>query len=196
MSWRSLRPIKDLIKTVKKIKIGDMDVRVPVRNPNNELGELSGLFNTMLEKIDGLIKGMKESLDNVAHDLRTPLSRMRANLEIALQSKDPSENHEETLVNCVKNVERISIMLKVLLDITKAESGIFDLTIEEIDLRQAVKRIETQMKSIVYKARLEKVGKRNHVFALQTIIDKEVIVVIIDPRSGQIINATEEGFWE
>jgi len=138
LSWRSLRPIRDLIKTVKQIRIGDMDARVPVRNSKNELGELSELFNAMLEKIDALIEGMKESLDNVAHDLRTPLSRMKANLEMALQSPNPEDDREETLVNCVDNVEQISTMLKALLDITKAESGILALNIEKIDINAII----------------------------------------------------------
>jgi len=65
-----------------------------------------------------------------------------------------------------------------------------------IDLGQAVKRVENQMKGKVYKARLEKAGRRNLVFMVHSLIKNEVIVVIVDPRSGQIINATQEGFWE
>ena len=65
-----------------------------------------------------------------------------------------------------------------------------------IDLGQAVKRVENQMKGKVYKARLEKAGRRNLVFMVHSLIKDEVIVVTVDPRSGQIINATQEGFWE
>ncbi len=141
LAWHSLRPIRDLIKTVKQIRIGDMEARVPVRNPNSELGELSDLFNAMLEKINALIKSMKESLDNVAHDLRTPLSRMKANLELALSSEKSSEEKEETLVTCVENVEQINTMLNALLDITKAESGLLALKNSRVDIRSVVEEV-------------------------------------------------------
>jgi|APSaa5957512622_1039677.scaffolds.fasta_scaffold37275_2 uncharacterized membrane protein YkoI len=77
------------------------------------------------------------------------------------------------------------------------EQKLYDLlTQATVDLEQAVKRVEVQMKSKVYKAQLERGGKRKHVFEVYALIDQEVTVIIIDPRSGQIINATEEGIWE
>ncbi len=141
LAWHSLRPIRDLIKTVKQIRIGDMEARVPVRNPKSDLGELSGLFNAMLEKINTLIKSMKESLDNVAHDLRTPLSRMKVNLELVLSTEKSKEEREETLINCVENVEQINTILNALLDITKAESGILTLNKEKEKVKLIIEEV-------------------------------------------------------
>jgi len=99
--------------------------------------------------------------------------------------------------------KKILLMLLIVLVIAptgvlaKKDHRLFDqLERATIDLGQAVKRVEHQMKGRVYKARLEKAGRRNLVFMVHSLIKKEVIVVTVDPRSGQIINATQEGFWE
>ena len=91
LAFRALRPIRNLIHTTQSIvDTGRMDARVPIGKTGDELDELSGLFNRMLERIEGLIKGMREALDNVAHDLRTPMTRLRGIAETTLQSDQRS----------------------------------------------------------------------------------------------------------
>ncbi|MBP0047483.1 HAMP domain-containing histidine kinase [Marinobacterium sp. AK62] len=138
MNWRALRQVKDLAETVRNLKTTDLDARVPVRNPHTELGELAQLFNTMLIQISRLIRGMQHSLDAVAHDLRTPLARMRLSIESAVGCDDVKPLRE-ALLDCAEENARIEGMLKTLMDISEAESGILTLHPEPIDLYEAVK---------------------------------------------------------
>src|SRR4029077_1168964 len=92
----TLQPIYDLIEVVQGIiSTGRTETRVPVRNAQGDaVDQLSGLFNTMLDRINGLIAAMGESIDNVAHDLRTPIARLRGMAERALQTGDPADQKE------------------------------------------------------------------------------------------------------
>jgi len=137
MNWRALRPVHDLIDTVRNLKATDLKARVLIRNPRSELGELAHLFNQMLSQIERLINGMQHSLDAVAHDLRTPLARMRLSLESALSQPDDSELRE-ALLDCAEESERIETMLRVLMDISEAESGILSLHPESLELNTLV----------------------------------------------------------
>lgn len=133
---RTLQPIRDLIHTVQRIGAGKMDERVPSRHVDDELDQLVLLFNGMLEKIEVLIRGMRESLDNVAHDLKTPLTRLRVEVETVLQSDADADTLRETLMNCAEESERMVTMLNTLMDISEAESGAMRLNLEDVDIAE------------------------------------------------------------
>lgn len=131
----TVQPIYDLIAVVRGIiSTGRTDRRVPDRDVDGDaVDELSGLFNTMLDRINGLIAAMGQSLDNVAHDLRTPLARLRGIAERALQSGDAVEARE-ALATCLEESDRILSMLNTLMDISEAETGVVQLRREPVAL--------------------------------------------------------------
>jgi signal transduction histidine kinase len=136
-AFRTLRPIKNLVAAVKAVgETGEMDIRVPSRGAGDELDELAELFNHMLQRIDSLVRGMREALDNVAHDLRTPLTRMRGQSELALQSSP--RDQKEALSDCIRESSRILTTLNTLMDISEAETGVMVLSLEETDLTAVI----------------------------------------------------------
>jgi len=122
------------------IHTGRTATRVPVRSLQGDaVDELTTLFNAMLDRINGLIVAMGQSLDNVAHDLRTPLARLRANAERALQAGDGPGSREaqrEALADALEESERILSMLNTLMDISEAETGVLQLKREPVALRE------------------------------------------------------------
>ncbi|HET7698760.1 MAG TPA: HAMP domain-containing sensor histidine kinase [Vicinamibacterales bacterium] len=135
----TVQPIYDLIAVVRGIiATGRTDTRVPARDQDGDaVDELSGLFNTMLDRINALIAAMGQSLDNVAHDLRTPLARVRGIAERALESGDPAAARE-ALETCLEESDRILSMLNTLMDISEAETGVVQLKREPVRLRELV----------------------------------------------------------
>jgi signal transduction histidine kinase len=142
VTFRTLRPIRHLIHTVQSVYSGQLDARVPSLRTGDELDQLVTLFNQMLTKIDTLIREMKESLDNVAHDLRTPVSRLRATAEMALQSNGQVSDLREALSDCLEESELILRMLNTLMDISEAETGTINLHKAYVQLSSLVEQIE------------------------------------------------------
>ena len=135
LTWRALSPLRELRHTVESIlQTGRTEARVPVPATRDEFAELGVLMNRMLDRIDTLIAGMRDALDNVAHDLRTPVTRLRATAETALREARSEEACREALADCLEEADRVMTMLDAVMDIAEAETGAMRLKIEEADV--------------------------------------------------------------
>ncbi|BBM83920.1 sensor histidine kinase [Candidatus Uabimicrobium amorphum] len=124
MMRNTLKPIRDMTQSAHKIAIDNLNQKIPVKNPKDELGMLAITLNKMLSRIDSLVNNIKEMCDNLAHDIRTPITRIQGASEVALMQKRSSEEYCEVLYDCVSESKRLLHWLNTLLDISEAEAKI------------------------------------------------------------------------
>ncbi|OQX30031.1 MAG: hypothetical protein B0D92_00580 [Spirochaeta sp. LUC14_002_19_P3] len=133
-SRRLLKPIRRLNKEIDRIIVtGELSRRLGSSGSGDQLDELTGRYNRLLDRVESLIGSMKETLDAVAHDLRTPLTRIRGKAEIAL-SRGKSDDYENTLAEVVEQIDLAGELLSTLMDIAEAEQGMLKLNSTECDL--------------------------------------------------------------
>ena len=84
MSRAALQGIEEVTRAAGDVAAGNFDRRVSVSNRSEEVGRLAGTFNVMVDRIRALILEMRVMTDNIAHDLRSPLTRLRASVEEAV----------------------------------------------------------------------------------------------------------------
>ncbi|HZW15869.1 MAG TPA: HAMP domain-containing sensor histidine kinase [Brevundimonas sp.] len=78
------RSMGRLNRVATAVQEGDLKARVPIRNSGDELDELGAGLNTMLDRLEASMASIRHAGDAIAHDLRSPLTRMRAKLEVSL----------------------------------------------------------------------------------------------------------------
>lgn len=139
----AVAPLRALIHTVQKIlTTGDLHQRVPDPAPRGELGELTTMFNRMLDQHERLIGDSRATLDNVAHDLRTPMTHLRNATEQALLDPNPDRDVLlEALADCVEESDQILQMLDLLMDLAEADAGHMTLNIETVSLSELVAEV-------------------------------------------------------
>ena len=93
-----------------------------------EIDRLADSFNTMVDQLHFLIGQMREMTDNIAHDLRSPLTRIRGNAEMALISNSSPIDFKEMAINTVEECDNLIQMINTMLDITEAESELRSCT--------------------------------------------------------------------
>lgn len=202
LSRRTLRPIRSIIKTVRSIDAGTMDARVKRTHTGDELDELAGLFNTMLDSIHRLIIGMENSLDHVAHDLRTPMTRLRNIAEMALREENDPELLRPALEKGIEESDRILSLLNMLMDVSEAELGMLRIDPHETNLTDLMDTIvemyrfvaeekEVDIISDIEKSLIVPVDPHRMSQALANILDN---AVKFTPQGGQVrMTARREG---
>jgi signal transduction histidine kinase len=142
MSRWMLSRIETINRTTAQIMAGDLGRRISVEGSGDEFDALAANLNAMLERIERLLAGMREVTDNIAHDLRTPLSRLRSRLEVALMNEiDPAEARR-LLEETVADAEGLIATFNALLSIARAEAGEQRASWERVDLAELVRDIQ------------------------------------------------------
>jgi hypothetical protein len=146
-----LRRVDAITETSRSIMAGDLSQRMPVQGSNDELDRLSQSLNDMLGQIERLMAGMKEVSSNVAHDLKTPLTRMRARVEAALRGNSAAE-HRAALRQTLTESEHLLSTFNALLSIAQAEAGQSRQSLIEVDASEILSDVAELYEPLVEEA--------------------------------------------
>lgn len=115
--------IHSISRTTQAITHGDMSRRMPVQGSDDELDEIAKTINEMLDRISRLMDGVRQVSNAIAHDLRTPITRARTQLEdAALHAKNEAELRA-AIDKAVGNLDNVTSICEALLRIAQIESG-------------------------------------------------------------------------
>jgi len=122
MSRNFLHRVDAITDASRSIMGGNMQGRMPVSGSGDELDRLAQSLNEMLDRIERLMAGMQEVSSNVAHDLKTPLTRIKARVEGALRV-GKNAGYRDALEKTVEDSDHLLQTFNALLSIARAESG-------------------------------------------------------------------------
>ena len=126
--------------TLNVVMEGRLSERVPVTGMGPEFDRLVTNLNRMLERIEALMTGMRQVSTDIAHDLRTPLTRLRQQLEAGRESTS-LESHRQAIDNATSQVDEILGLFRSLLRIGSLEAGMGRDRFKLVDLSDILDRV-------------------------------------------------------
>ncbi len=141
LSKRISHPLQEMTKAAKKLGQGNYDVEFK-KSGYVEIDELSDTLNYATKKLKQTDEVRKELIANVSHDLKTPLTMIKAYSEMIRDlSGENKEKREEHLNVIIEETDRLTRLVSDMMDLSKIESGLTTLTKTEFNLSEVVKKI-------------------------------------------------------
>ncbi|MGD9726727.1 MAG: sensor histidine kinase [Nitrospiraceae bacterium] len=119
LARRVLEPLAVLSRTAEKISASSLRTRLNLDAPYEEFRQLAEAFNAMLDRLQKASESQRSFVDSAAHELQTPLTVLRGNLEVSLQKMRTAEEYREALITNLEQVERLMALAKSLLTLAR-----------------------------------------------------------------------------
>jgi signal transduction histidine kinase len=136
------QPLRDMAAAARRMARGDYTATVQVRS-RDEVGQLAEAFNRMAGEMEGLERLRRDLVANVSHELKTPISALRAHMENLLDGVE--ESNPALLGVMLQQADRLTRLVDQLLDLSRMESGDLALSLEPVHLSRLVDRVMSEV---------------------------------------------------
>ena len=151
---RTVAPLRDMSRAVKRMAVGQYDVRVRVQG-KDEVAELAVAFNQMAESLENLERMRNSFVASVSHDLRTPMTTISGFIGGILDGVIPPEQHAHYLRVVSDEVKRLSRLVTALLDVSRLQAGDRKFEMKPFDVCEMGRMILISFEQKIEAKRLE-----------------------------------------
>ena len=152
ISKKISNPISKITKQAKEMGKGNYDIVFDTDNDIEEINELSDTLNSARDTLSHTEELRRELMANVSHDLKTPLTMIKAYAEMVRDvTYNNKEKRTDNLNTIIDETDRLNILVNDILELSKIQSNVEELNIEEFDLNIMIKDIINRFNYLVEK---------------------------------------------
>jgi two-component system, OmpR family, sensor kinase len=141
LAGAALRPVRRLTEEADEITVNELGRRLPVPDSNDEIEHLARTINAMLTRIERAVANERVFIDDASHELRTPISILRGELELALARPYDELEVEASLSSALDEAIRLARLAEDLLALARVRAGELQLRPSSVDLCAASVRL-------------------------------------------------------
>ena len=185
---RTVGRIEGINAASRAIMESDLQKRIPVHGASDEWDQLAANLNSMLDRIEFLMGEVKQVGDSIAHDLRTPLTRMRARLERASLRPRNAVDDQALLASTIVDLDDVLRMFRALTRISQIEASTQANTLRTLDLSLVAREVAE-----LFDAAAEERGSRLEIDGnepIEILGDRDLL---FDAISNLVDNAIKHG---
>ncbi len=129
-----LAPVQEIAASAERINAERLDQRLPLSGSGGEIARLTVVLNHMFDRLEVSFRQATRFTSDASHELKTPLTIIRGELESAIRSGHFEPSQEKLLVNLMEETERLTQITDGLLLLSRADAGHFQLELKPVDL--------------------------------------------------------------
>jgi len=145
LARRALAPVDRMAERARLINAERLNDRLPVDNPDDELGRLATVFNETLTRLESSFDQMRRFTSDASHELRTPLTAMRSVGEVGLRGRRDEAAYREIIGSMLEEVDRLALLVDRLLMLSRADTGKAQLSADVVDIPDLAEEIAEQL---------------------------------------------------
>jgi signal transduction histidine kinase len=195
---RAVRPVIKITENAHAISNGSIKDRLNIKYEGIEFSNLSLVFNSVLDRIERFTENQRQFIADVSHEIRSPLTAIKGNIEVTMRRNRRPDEYEETLKNNLEEIDRIIRILNNFIFLSKADTGGIELNLGEFDISRLLERIIMNKKPLISNKGLDietKMTQRNgKIFINVAGAQKGLNVSFKDTGVGISSNETEKIF--
>jgi len=161
---QGLAPLKRITSTSRRLSAEQLGERIDAQDAPTELRDLAEAFNGMLDRLEASFQRLSEFSADIAHELRTPVSNLMTETQVALSRSRSADEYRETLHSNLEEFDRLARMISDMLFLAKADNGLLPRPAESV-------RLESEAEALVefYEALAEERGVRLQITGAATV---------------------------
>jgi two-component system OmpR family sensor kinase len=132
----AVRPAQEIAAQAEAIGAGTLERRIRAYADSREYQRLVQVLNTMLARLDAAFEAQRRFTGNASHELRSPLTALRGELELARRRERPAAEYQRVIDSALEEVERLSRTTDDLLVLARADAGLMQFERRPIDLAE------------------------------------------------------------
>lgn len=148
MSRKALSPVDELVRTARDVSGTNLKSRLQTLETGDELQRLSDTLNAMLDRIEASFQRVTQFTADASHELRTPVSLIRTEAELALRRSRGEAEYQEALRHILAEAERTSSLIEQLLSLARADSGRESVQLTPVNLSPILNSIVEGWKQV------------------------------------------------
>jgi heavy metal sensor kinase len=213
LARRALAPVDRMSERARSINAERLNDRLPVDNPDDELGRLATVFNETLMRLESSFDQMRRFTADASHELRTPLTAIRSVGEVGLRGRRDEAAYREIIGSMLEEVDRLALLVDKLLTLSRADTGRASLNVDIVDIAQLAEEVAEQL-GVLAEEREQTISVRSEVAprwlgdrmvlrqALLNLVDNaikytpvggEIEIAVAQAPEGTIIDVTDTG---
>jgi signal transduction histidine kinase len=195
LAKQALRPIAKLTQTAQQLSTDNLDQRINLGGPDDELRELADTFDAMLARLDAAFDSQRLFVANASHELRTPLAVIRTELDVSLSDPDASTEDLRRMGDVVLGAaERAQRLLSSLLTLARLQAGVSNaLEVQEpVDLAELIPSV---LKGVEIEAKQRPISIEVGAAQCRTIGDPRLLERLIGNMVENAVRHNVPGGW-